>query len=164
PSGEGCFTFSTNGSLRSPTKSTAAGGVIRTDTARFVKAFASNPGSCSITRAEMRAIIDGCKLLGLWVFDGYKFTPTRWLPLLFLPRTLTLTINMRRLFSNSKRSIAANGKLIYLMFTAKQTMQRTIWSILVILSLMGYISLSLHIETCLIGFITILLTFLCLVL
>ncbi|CAN0854266.1 hypothetical protein LINGRAHAP2_LOCUS5876 [Linum grandiflorum] len=45
-----------------PTKSTAAGGVIRTDTGRFVKAFASNLGSCSITRAEMRAIVDGLQL------------------------------------------------------------------------------------------------------
>ncbi|CAN0926336.1 Putative ribonuclease H protein At1g65750 [Linum grandiflorum] len=62
PSDEGCFTLSTDGSLRSPTKSAAAGGVIRTDSGRFVKAFASNLGSCSITRAELRAIVDGLQL------------------------------------------------------------------------------------------------------
>ncbi|CAN0881643.1 Putative ribonuclease H protein At1g65750, partial [Linum grandiflorum] len=55
PSDDGCFTLSTDGS-------TAAGGVLRTDTGRFVKAFASNLGSCSISRAEMRAIIDGLQL------------------------------------------------------------------------------------------------------
>ncbi|CAN0905125.1 Putative ribonuclease H protein At1g65750, partial [Linum grandiflorum] len=40
----------------------AVGGVLRTDTGRFVKAFAANLGSCSITRAEMRAIVDGLQL------------------------------------------------------------------------------------------------------
>ncbi|CAN0916842.1 Putative ribonuclease H protein At1g65750 [Linum grandiflorum] len=40
----------------------AAGGLIRDDSGRFVKAFAANLGSCSITRAEMRAIVDGLKL------------------------------------------------------------------------------------------------------
>ncbi|CAN0898190.1 Putative ribonuclease H protein At1g65750 [Linum grandiflorum] len=40
----------------------SARGVIRTDTGRFVKAFALNLGSCSITRAEMRAIVDGLQL------------------------------------------------------------------------------------------------------
>ncbi|CAN0836860.1 Putative ribonuclease H protein At1g65750 [Linum grandiflorum] len=62
PSNEGWFTLSTDGSLRSPTKLAAAGGVIRTDTGCFVKAFAANLGSCSITRAEMRAIVDGLQL------------------------------------------------------------------------------------------------------
>ncbi|CAN0876743.1 Putative ribonuclease H protein At1g65750 [Linum grandiflorum] len=62
PGGEGCFTLSTDGSLRSPTKLAAAGGVIRTDTGSFVKAFTSNLGSCSITRAEIQAIVDGLKL------------------------------------------------------------------------------------------------------
>ncbi|CAN0920858.1 Putative ribonuclease H protein At1g65750 [Linum grandiflorum] len=62
PWDEGWFNLSTDGSLRSPTKVAAAGGVIRTDTCRFVKAFAANLGSCSITRAEMQAIVDGLKL------------------------------------------------------------------------------------------------------
>ncbi|CAN0876644.1 Putative ribonuclease H protein At1g65750, partial [Linum grandiflorum] len=55
-------TLSTDGSLRSPTKIAAVGGVIRTDTGHFVKAFAANLGSCSITRAEMRAIVNGLQL------------------------------------------------------------------------------------------------------
>ncbi|CAN0839785.1 Putative ribonuclease H protein At1g65750 [Linum grandiflorum] len=62
PNDEGCFTLSTDGSLRSPTKLAAAGGVIRTNTGRFVKAFTSNLGSCSITRAEMQAIGNGLQL------------------------------------------------------------------------------------------------------
>ncbi|CAN0863350.1 Putative ribonuclease H protein At1g65750 [Linum grandiflorum] len=40
----------------------AAGGVIRTNTGRFVKAFTSNLRSCSITRAEMQAIVNGLQL------------------------------------------------------------------------------------------------------
>ncbi|CAN0855914.1 Putative ribonuclease H protein At1g65750, partial [Linum grandiflorum] len=55
-------TLSTDGSLRSPTKVATAGGVIRNDSGRFVKAFVANLGSCSITRAEMRAIMDGLQL------------------------------------------------------------------------------------------------------
>ncbi|CAN0900153.1 Putative ribonuclease H protein At1g65750 [Linum grandiflorum] len=62
PCDEGWFTLSTDGSLRSPTRLAAVGGVIRTDTGRFVEAFAANLGSCSITRAEMRAIFDGLQL------------------------------------------------------------------------------------------------------
>ncbi|CAN0838590.1 Putative ribonuclease H protein At1g65750 [Linum grandiflorum] len=62
PSNEGCFTLSTDESIRSPTKLAATRGVIRTATGRFVKAFAANLGSCSITRAEMRAIVDGLQL------------------------------------------------------------------------------------------------------
>ncbi|CAN0876636.1 Putative ribonuclease H protein At1g65750, partial [Linum grandiflorum] len=54
--------LSTDGSLRSPTKIADVGGVIRTDTGRFVKAFAANLGSCSITRTEMRAIVNGLQL------------------------------------------------------------------------------------------------------
>ncbi|CAN0913001.1 Putative ribonuclease H protein At1g65750, partial [Linum grandiflorum] len=52
------FTLSTDGSRRFPTKFAAVGGVIR-----FVKAFASNLGSCSITRVELRAIVDCLELV-----------------------------------------------------------------------------------------------------
>ncbi|CAN0866718.1 Putative ribonuclease H protein At1g65750 [Linum grandiflorum] len=62
PGDEGWFTLSTDGSLRSPTNVAAAGGVIRMDNGQFVKAFTANLGSCSITRDEMRAIVDGLKL------------------------------------------------------------------------------------------------------
>ncbi|CAN0918178.1 Putative ribonuclease H protein At1g65750, partial [Linum grandiflorum] len=57
PSDEGWFTLSTDGSRRSPHQTCSCG-----DTGRFVKAFAANLGSCSITRAEMRAIVDGLQL------------------------------------------------------------------------------------------------------
>ncbi|CAN0929906.1 Putative ribonuclease H protein At1g65750, partial [Linum grandiflorum] len=62
PGNESLFTLSTDGSLRSPTKVAAAGGIICTDTGCFVKAFAANLGSCSITRVEMHAIVDVLQL------------------------------------------------------------------------------------------------------
>ncbi|CAN0824496.1 Putative ribonuclease H protein At1g65750, partial [Linum grandiflorum] len=43
-------------------KLAAAGGVIRTATGRFVKAFTSNLESCSITLTEMQAIVNGMQL------------------------------------------------------------------------------------------------------
>ncbi|CAN0826840.1 Putative ribonuclease H protein At1g65750, partial [Linum grandiflorum] len=62
PGDEGWFTLSTDGSLHSPTNVAAVGGVIRNDGGHFVKAFTANLRSCSITRAEMRAIMDGLHL------------------------------------------------------------------------------------------------------
>ncbi|CAN0918177.1 Putative ribonuclease H protein At1g65750, partial [Linum grandiflorum] len=62
PSDEGWFTLSTDGSRRSPHQTCSCGGGGGGDTGRFVKAFAANLGSCSITRAEMRAIVDGLQL------------------------------------------------------------------------------------------------------
>ncbi|CAN0892655.1 hypothetical protein LINGRAHAP2_LOCUS17679, partial [Linum grandiflorum] len=50
------------GWFRSPTKVADAGGVIHIDIDRFVKAFVANLGSCSITRTEMRAIVDVMQL------------------------------------------------------------------------------------------------------
>ncbi|CAN0890919.1 Putative ribonuclease H protein At1g65750, partial [Linum grandiflorum] len=52
----------TDRSLHSPTKVAVDGGIIRTNTSCFVKAFAANRGSYSITRAEMRAIVHGLQL------------------------------------------------------------------------------------------------------
>ncbi|CAN0870349.1 Putative ribonuclease H protein At1g65750, partial [Linum grandiflorum] len=62
PGDEGWFTLSTDGSLRSPQRMSAAGGVIRDDRGSFVKAFTMNLGCYSITRAEMRGIVEGLKL------------------------------------------------------------------------------------------------------
>ncbi|CAN0847950.1 Putative ribonuclease H protein At1g65750 [Linum grandiflorum] len=62
PGDEGCFTLSTDGSLRSPQREAAAGGVICDDRGSFVKAFTMNLGCCSITRAEMRGVMEGLKL------------------------------------------------------------------------------------------------------
>ncbi|CAN0870343.1 Putative ribonuclease H protein At1g65750 [Linum grandiflorum] len=59
PGDEGWFTLSTDGSLRSPQRMSAAGGVIRDDRGSFVKAFTMNLGCYSITRAEMRGIVEG---------------------------------------------------------------------------------------------------------
>ncbi|CAN0891969.1 Putative ribonuclease H protein At1g65750 [Linum grandiflorum] len=62
PGDEGCFTLSTDGSLQFPQRNAAAGGVIRDDRGCLVKAFTMNLGCCSITRAEMRGIVEGLKL------------------------------------------------------------------------------------------------------
>ncbi|CAN0891966.1 Putative ribonuclease H protein At1g65750 [Linum grandiflorum] len=52
----------TDGSLQFPQRNAAAGGVIRDDRGCLVKAFTMNLGCCSITRAEMRGIVEGLKL------------------------------------------------------------------------------------------------------
>ncbi|CAN0846720.1 Putative ribonuclease H protein At1g65750 [Linum grandiflorum] len=59
---EGWFTLSTDGSLQSPQRDATAGGVIRNDRGSFVKAFTMKLSCCSITRAEMRGIVEGLKL------------------------------------------------------------------------------------------------------
>ncbi|CAN1161711.1 Putative ribonuclease H protein At1g65750 [Linum perenne] len=59
---EGWYTLNTDGSLIPTTSSAAAGGVIRDDQGRFVLAFSSNLGSCSIVRAEIWAILEGMVL------------------------------------------------------------------------------------------------------
>ncbi|CAN1811144.1 Putative ribonuclease H protein At1g65750 [Linum perenne] len=46
----------------SSTCATAIGGLIRTDKGKFVRAFCANIGDCSITRAELKAIVEGLKL------------------------------------------------------------------------------------------------------
>ncbi|CAN1276616.1 Putative ribonuclease H protein At1g65750, partial [Linum perenne] len=59
---EGWYTLNTDGTFLPTSSSAAVGRVIRDDQGRFVLAFASNLGSCSIVRAEMRAILDGMVL------------------------------------------------------------------------------------------------------
>ncbi|CAN1153631.1 Putative ribonuclease H protein At1g65750, partial [Linum perenne] len=41
---------------------TAIGGLIRDEKGSFVRAFCANIGDCSITRAELRAIVEGVQL------------------------------------------------------------------------------------------------------
>ncbi|CAN1822651.1 Putative ribonuclease H protein At1g65750 [Linum perenne] len=55
--GEGWFTLNTGGSFRPSSNLVAAGGIIRDDQGRFVSAFVSNLGSCSVVRAEMKGIV-----------------------------------------------------------------------------------------------------------
>ncbi|CAN1146376.1 Putative ribonuclease H protein At1g65750 [Linum perenne] len=51
-----------DGSRISHTGATAIGGLIRDDASTLVRAFCANVGNCSITRAELRAIVGGLKL------------------------------------------------------------------------------------------------------
>ncbi|CAN1746300.1 Putative ribonuclease H protein At1g65750 [Linum perenne] len=62
PGGEGCFTLNTDGSLHRVSNSSVAGGIIRDDQGRFVSAFASKLGVCSIVRAEIWAVVEGMVL------------------------------------------------------------------------------------------------------
>ncbi|CAN1148974.1 Putative ribonuclease H protein At1g65750 [Linum perenne] len=54
--------LNTDGSLITHQSSTAAGGILRDDQGRFVKAFSANLGTCSITRAKIPGIIERLKL------------------------------------------------------------------------------------------------------
>ncbi|CAN1761177.1 Putative ribonuclease H protein At1g65750, partial [Linum perenne] len=62
PGGEDCFTLNTDGSLHRASNSSAAGGIIRDDQGRFVSAFASKLGICSIVRAEIWVVVEGMVL------------------------------------------------------------------------------------------------------
>ncbi|CAN1229118.1 Putative ribonuclease H protein At1g65750 [Linum perenne] len=54
--------LNTDGSRISQSGATAIGGIIRDSMGNLVRAFCANIGNCSITRAELRAIIEGLKL------------------------------------------------------------------------------------------------------
>ncbi|CAN1776777.1 Putative ribonuclease H protein At1g65750 [Linum perenne] len=62
PGDEGWFILNTDGSRYTSLGSTASGGLIRNDHGQFVSAFTANMGDCSISRAEMGAIVQGMKL------------------------------------------------------------------------------------------------------
>ncbi|CAN1178095.1 Putative ribonuclease H protein At1g65750, partial [Linum perenne] len=62
PGNEGWSILNTDGSRYTHSGSTAIGGLIRTDQGRFIHAFTANMGDCSITRAEICAIVQGMKL------------------------------------------------------------------------------------------------------
>ncbi|CAN1165036.1 Putative ribonuclease H protein At1g65750, partial [Linum perenne] len=59
---EGWFTLNTNGSFHPTTKAATAGGILRDDQGRFVSAFASKLGSCSVVRAEICGVVEGMSL------------------------------------------------------------------------------------------------------
>ncbi|CAN1135031.1 Putative ribonuclease H protein At1g65750 [Linum perenne] len=62
PGDEGWSTLNTDGSRHHSTRSTAIGGVLRDSDGRFARAFCANIGDCSITRAELKAIIEGMRM------------------------------------------------------------------------------------------------------
>ncbi|CAN1828606.1 Putative ribonuclease H protein At1g65750, partial [Linum perenne] len=62
PGEEGWFTLNTDDSRISQSSATAIGGIIRDSEGKLVRAFCANVGNCSITRAELRAIVEGLKL------------------------------------------------------------------------------------------------------
>ncbi|CAN1800035.1 Putative ribonuclease H protein At1g65750 [Linum perenne] len=62
PGDEGWSTLNTDGSRYHSNRSTAIGGVLRDSDGRFARAFCANIGDCSITKGELRAIIEGMKM------------------------------------------------------------------------------------------------------
>ncbi|CAN1763773.1 Putative ribonuclease H protein At1g65750, partial [Linum perenne] len=62
PGDEAWSTLNTDGSRYHLSGSTAMGGLIRDENGRFVRAFTANIGDCLITRAELRAIVQGLHL------------------------------------------------------------------------------------------------------
>ncbi|CAN1339953.1 Putative ribonuclease H protein At1g65750 [Linum perenne] len=62
PRDEGWSILNTDGSRYHNNRSTAIGGVLRDRDGRFARAFCANIGDCSITKAELRAIIEGMKM------------------------------------------------------------------------------------------------------
>ncbi|CAN1193029.1 Putative ribonuclease H protein At1g65750, partial [Linum perenne] len=62
PRDEGWSTLNTDGSRRNHSCQTAIGGLLRDERGAFVHAFCANIGDCSITIAELRAIVEGIKL------------------------------------------------------------------------------------------------------
>ncbi|CAN1182479.1 Putative ribonuclease H protein At1g65750, partial [Linum perenne] len=62
PRDEGWPTLNTDGSRICHSGHTAIGGLLRDERGGFVHAFCGNIGHCSITRAELRAVVEGLKL------------------------------------------------------------------------------------------------------
>ncbi|CAN1191029.1 Putative ribonuclease H protein At1g65750 [Linum perenne] len=62
PADEGWFTLNYDGSLYTQNNRAAAGGLIRDCRGDFVTAFTMNLGVCSVTRAELRGIIEGMRI------------------------------------------------------------------------------------------------------
>ncbi|CAN0906357.1 hypothetical protein LINGRAHAP2_LOCUS24204, partial [Linum grandiflorum] len=94
---EGWFTLSIDGSFRSHSKVAAAGGVIRTDTGRFVRHLLRIWGAALLLERRCELLWMVYNSPGLWEFDGYGSIPIRERPLLFLGRSLIWIINMRPL-------------------------------------------------------------------
>ncbi|CAN1787537.1 Putative ribonuclease H protein At1g65750 [Linum perenne] len=62
PGDEGWSTLNTDGSRNSSSGATSIGGLIRNERGEFIRAFCGNIGDCSITRAELKAIVEGLKI------------------------------------------------------------------------------------------------------
>ncbi|CAN1178617.1 Putative ribonuclease H protein At1g65750, partial [Linum perenne] len=62
PGDDGWWTLNTDGSRLNSSGATSIGGLICDEKGGIVRAFCANVGNCSITREELRAIVDGLKL------------------------------------------------------------------------------------------------------
>ncbi|CAN1177217.1 Putative ribonuclease H protein At1g65750, partial [Linum perenne] len=63
PEDEGWSTLNTDGSRLTHNVLTAIGGLTRDDQGKFIRAFYANIGNFSITRVELRAIVEGLKVV-----------------------------------------------------------------------------------------------------
>ncbi|CAN1290311.1 hypothetical protein LINPERPRIM_LOCUS20638, partial [Linum perenne] len=115
------------------------GGIIlRDDQGRLVLAFASNLGSCSVVRAEIRGIIDGMTLA--WDKGIRKLriqTDMLWLfAFLQNPHIVAINIPIWWIFSRSSR--LGIGRSPFTTSTARLTMSRTFCLIRVLNSSLAF--------------------------
>ncbi|CAN1799031.1 Putative ribonuclease H protein At1g65750 [Linum perenne] len=62
PADEGFFSLNSDGSLYGRNSKATTGGLLRDSEGMFIALYAANLGSCSITRAKLRGIIEGTRL------------------------------------------------------------------------------------------------------
>ncbi|CAN0885339.1 hypothetical protein LINGRAHAP2_LOCUS15093 [Linum grandiflorum] len=100
-----------------------------------------NLGCYSITRAEMRGIVEGLKIAWSWGILWIRVQSNYVAAISILPTTLCLIINMRFLFCSVSISANNNGKSLSPISTAKRIVLRITWPISVILLISVYIFL-----------------------
>ncbi|CAN1778824.1 Putative ribonuclease H protein At1g65750 [Linum perenne] len=112
--------------------STTMGGLLRDGNGRFLQAFSANIGDCSITRAELRAIVQGLRLA--WSTGIRKVVvQSDSRAALAICRMAIRLINMP-LWRWSSGSFARGiGRFPLFMFSAKLILRRIIWPIWVTL-------------------------------
>ncbi|CAN0861256.1 Putative ribonuclease H protein At1g65750 [Linum grandiflorum] len=133
-------------------KEAATGGVIRDDRGSFVKAFTMNLGCCSITRAEMRGIMEGLKLAWSLVIRKIRVQSDSAADIAILSNGSLLDHQPQFLSCSLMNCANCSGRLLSIIFTAKQIVLRIIWPILVIPFCLVCISLVCLIGVCPIGF------------
>ncbi|CAN0857042.1 Putative ribonuclease H protein At1g65750, partial [Linum grandiflorum] len=84
------FTLSTDVSLRSQQRDAPAGGVMRDDRGLFVKVFTMNLSCCSNTRAEMRGIVEGLKLVWSLGIQRIRVQSNSFVAIAILPNSSSM--------------------------------------------------------------------------
>ncbi|CAN1165103.1 Putative ribonuclease H protein At1g65750 [Linum perenne] len=123
----GLVVLNTDGSVQADGSKAAAGGLIRNSEGRYLHAFCTNLGKCSIMRAELRGIIIGLQIA--WE-NGFRKVDAR----IDSQAILTLIKDNESATHQHVVDIAdlqellnVTGKSLFLTFTGKGTLQMTTW-------------------------------------